>query len=137
MNGLNSIRSEHPKSAVGNSFPLRLELVDSEDLVVSRDTWQVNPVVNKGDSLLLQYRMDENQCVELKMSLAATPDEVLYHVSRNPFSSVASHNVERERILELEERMRSETMNVTQQSVRVAENSRGQTRDDRHRRASR
>ncbi len=116
---LGSLRA--PKSAIGSSFPLRLELVDSEDLVVSKDTWQVNPVVNKGDSLRLQYRMDENQCVELKMSLAATPDVVLYHDTRNPFSNVASHNVERERILELEERMRSETMNLGQQINHIDE----------------
>lgn len=116
---LNTLRT--PKSAVGKSFPLRLELVDSEDLVVSRDTWHVNPIVNKGDSLCLRYRMDENQCVELKMSLAERPEEILYHDTRNPISSVASHNSERERILELEEQMRSETMNVGQQTICIDE----------------
>ena len=110
-----------PQSAIGQSFSLRLELIDSENELVSRDTWQVEPVVNKGDSLILQYRMDENQCLELKMSLADDPDETLYHDTRNPFSNIASHHSQRDRILELEEEMRAKSMSPSAQVHTVEE----------------
>lgn len=110
-----------PKQATTESYPLRLELVNSANDVISRDSWEIRPIANKGDPLLLQYRMDENQCLDLKLSLVNDPEHEIFRETRNPLSNIVNPASDRERILDLEERMRSEALTRGQQREIVKE----------------
>ncbi len=99
-----------PASATTDSYPLKLELVNSGEDIVSRDSWEIQPIASKGDPLLLQYRMDENQYLELKLSLKDDSEHEIYHETQNPFSNIVNPNSKRERILELEEKIKTEPL---------------------------
>ena len=99
---------EVPRTSVDETVPLRVELCDSTDRTLFAAQWTLEPMVSKGDSLLLRHRMDENQVFHVELSLADEPDRAGFdRVIENPLTNVVNANAKRDKVLELEERMRS------------------------------
>jgi tetratricopeptide (TPR) repeat protein len=70
--------------------------------------WKIQPPVNRGDRVVLRYRMDQNQILELKMWLATKQDVEPFEVRiENPISNVVNPNAVRDRIQEKEEKLRT------------------------------
>ena len=99
-----------PATGLAEAVELRVELCDSRDRVLMRRNWKIRPIVRQGDALLLRFRMDANQVLHLELALADDPDRDGFEASvENPLASVANPNAKREEILNLEERMRTES----------------------------
>ena len=113
---------EVPQSSVRETVPLRVELCDSEDRPLFAAQWGLDPMVSKGDPLLLRHRMDENQVLHVDLSLAEEPDRPRFEVViENPLTNVVNANARRDRVLELEERMRGGGLSTEQQRRTVVE----------------
>ena len=99
---------EVPRTSVDESVPLRVELCDSTDRTLFAAQWELEPMVSKGDALLLRHRMDENQVFHVEMSLADESERPGFEQEiENPLTNVVNANAKRDRVLELEERMRT------------------------------
>ena len=98
-----------PKGALAASVEIRVELRDSHMKVLMERLWNIPQIVFKGAPLRLRYRMDGNQVLHLRLALAGDPDGEEFHGEiENPLTNVVNPNAQRDRILELEERMRTE-----------------------------
>ncbi len=111
-----------PKTGLTESVELRVELRDSHEKVLMGKHWTIEPIVNKGDPLRLRYRMDGNQVLHLSLSMAEVSDREEFHATvENPLTNVVNPNAKRDRILELEEKVRTEAMSEEKQRAAVQE----------------
>lgn len=110
-----------PRNAITEDVDLRLELVNSSDAIVMSKIWTISPVVSKGNPLVLKYRMDSNHKLHVRLFLKEDPTREFAHMVENPFTNVVNPNRTRERILELEEQMRTETLDWEQKFNVVSE----------------
>lgn len=111
-----------PETALSENVELRVELLNSDEQVLMSRIWTIAPIVNKGAPLRLRYRMDGNQVFHLGLALAAEPHgEEFSATVENPLTNVVNPNAKRDRILELEERMRTGSMTVASQRAAVRE----------------
>lgn len=93
-----------PQTGRGEPVELRVELLDGDGARTAHHLWSVAAPVRKGDPLLLKYRMDENQTLEVVMHLDGRPGEAEFQCKfENPLTTVVNPAVEREKIFALEE----------------------------------
>lgn len=96
-----------PESAEGGPLPLRVELLDEGGRPAMNALCLFPPPVRRGDRLRLRYRVDANQVLHLRVSLAGRPGSGEYELTReNPLSNVVDPQPRRERLLEIEEALR-------------------------------
>lgn len=100
-----------PKTALLESIPLLVEIVageDSDERSLLRAAWDIPGPVNKGEKLCLEYRLDENQVLELRLRLECRSEEEPFTCKlENPLSNVVNPNTTRLRINENEENLRT------------------------------
>ncbi|MXW55089.1 MAG: Hsp70 family protein, partial [Gammaproteobacteria bacterium] len=77
-----------PTSVISENVDLRLELINSNNAIVMRDLWSIAPVVNKGDRLVLKYRMDANHNLHFRLFLQDDPTREYSHSVENPLTNV-------------------------------------------------
>lgn len=98
-----------PETSLHQSLKVRIELIDESEQPLGAWVWTVDPPVQKGDPVDLRYRIDENQKLHAELTLPET--EVPFIVTlENPLTTVANVDEKRQRLEELEERMRSGTI---------------------------
>lgn len=98
-----------PRTTLTESLDLSVQIVSGNDerLVMSR-VWPILGPVSKGDPLELSYRMDENQVLHLRLSLANDSDRPPFEERVvNPLTNVVNPGSDRIKILEKEEALRS------------------------------
>lgn len=98
-----------PETIGAGSLLLKLEIVAGDfQRVLASDSWEILGPVEKGEPLLLQYKYDENQVLELNLTLSLSPErQTVYHLSlEKPLSNVVNPDSIRERIYEREENLR-------------------------------
>ena len=110
-----------PRGAFSKNIDLRLELVDSKNALIMSELWSISPVVNKDDPLSLKYRMDANHNLQVRLSLQDDPTREFAHDIENPLTNIVNPNKTREKVLELEERMRTGTLDAEEQFSCVRE----------------
>jgi molecular chaperone DnaK (HSP70) len=110
-----------PQSSLAESVAVRVELRDSHDAILSSRIWEIDPPVNQGDALLLRYRMDGNQVLHLNLSLVDDPGRECQFRVENPLTNVVNPNAKRDRIAELEERIRTKAIPGAKQRATVEE----------------
>ena len=110
-----------PETSLTEEVPLKVELHGDRNQILWNNTWKIRPVVSKGDSLILHYRMDANQVLHLRLSLKDWPEQEFESIVENPLSAIDNPSVERNRILELEEQLRSEVLSEREQQQIVIE----------------
>ena len=110
-----------PESSLADDVKLRVELRGSSDRILMCGIWKIRPVVAKGDPLRLQYRMDSNQVLHLRLARKDEDDPATEFelTVENPLTSVVNPNAKRDQILELEERMRTRAVPKAEQRETV------------------
>ncbi len=97
-----------PRTSLVDDVPLRIEILAGEDeRKLLEAIWQIPAPVNQGEPLLLEYRYDANQVLELKMHLIRD-DEKVDHFScmiENPLTNVVNPNRTQLLIDELEDEL--------------------------------
>jgi len=97
-----------PETLEGEPLPLRVELLDEAERPVMNALCLFPPPVRRGERLRLRYRVDANQVLHLRVALAARPGHGEYELTReNPLSNVVNPQPQRERLLEIEESLRT------------------------------
>lgn len=110
-----------PKTGLAKAIPVRLELRDSKDTVLYEYIWDIDPPVNRGDPLLLRYRMDANQLLDMELELVDNPERRIELNIENPLTNVVNPNAKRDRIAFLEEQMRTKAIPAAEQKTTVQE----------------
>ena len=97
-----------PESREHEPLLLRVELRDGADHAVMDALCLFPPPVRRGERLRLHYRIDANQVLHLRVALADRPGHGEYDLTReNPFANVVSPEPRRERLLRIEESLKS------------------------------
>ncbi len=101
-----------PQSTLTGSCDLRVELVageaGEEERLLLRKMWKIPGLINQGAPLLLEYRMDENQVLDLRLTLAQVEDvEPFSTTIENPLTHVVNPHAKRLMIDQLEEDLRT------------------------------
>jgi tetratricopeptide (TPR) repeat protein len=97
-----------PETRLDGPLPLRVEIVDSDERLIFRKNWNIDSLVNKGDAMVLEYRMDENQVLHLRMYLAEDgPSNVFEESVENPLTNVVNPEPKRLKILEIESELQN------------------------------
>jgi molecular chaperone DnaK (HSP70) len=97
-----------PTSAAKKGVELRIELVaGDESRLLLREVIELIGV-KKGDPLLIEYRLDENQVLEFSLRLADQPDARPFETRiENPLSNVVNPHEVRLKIQQTEEELRT------------------------------
>lgn len=97
-----------PETLEDGPLPLRVELLGEAGRSVMNALCLFPPPVRRGERLRLRYRVDANQVLHLRVSLAGRPGHGEYDLTReNPLSNVVNPQPQRERLLEIEESLRT------------------------------
>jgi molecular chaperone DnaK len=98
-----------PDTALTQKIDLRVEIVaGEEERVLFCGVWQIPDMVNRGDPLRLEFRYDENQVLDLQLSLAGSTTGEHFHLTReNPLTNVVNPQSKKMEIDRLEEAMRT------------------------------
>ncbi len=97
-----------PESSTEESVELCLELLNGSDACLARIICPIPPPVRQGDSLVLKYRLDENQVLEMTLHLASAVNRAGFDFTvENPLTNLLNPQVERQHIDELEEALRT------------------------------
>jgi molecular chaperone DnaK len=110
-----------PRTSLAEPVSVRLELRDSQDAVLSSRLWDIAPPVDQGAPLVLRYRMDGNQVLHVRLALPDDPEQECAYKVENPLTNVVNPNAKRDRIAELEERMRTKGIPAAKQRATVEE----------------
>lgn len=97
-----------PETSKIKPLPLKLSLVSGDGLLLFNGIWEVPPPLEKGQKLRFLCRMDQNQTMWFRVSLAASPqNEFEEYEIENPLTNIHFPDSRREEIEELEEKMRT------------------------------
>jgi molecular chaperone DnaK len=100
-----------PVTSQKQPVDIRVELVAGEgeqERPLFRGRWSVPPPVAKGEGLVLEYRFDENQILELKLALATRAGTAGFECTvENPLTNVVNPQAARLKLDALEEDIRT------------------------------
>ena len=98
-----------PRDNVRTRTDIAVEIVADENRIVGRSLWSLPAPVSTNDRLALDWRMDDNQCVELRLSRVDSPDtEPFVHRFDAPIMHRDPGQIARCRMLEREEAIRND-----------------------------
>ena len=98
-----------PETRISHALMLRVELADSGDRPLMVKTAEIPGPLVQGQRLRFSYRMDENQDLNCRVALDGDPDRGEWPFRQeNPLSNVVNPQVKRQRLLEIEETLRTE-----------------------------
>ena len=98
-----------PESSLIKPMDLRVEITAKQDgRTLLKSIWQIPPPMNRGDRLCLEYRLDENQVLDMRMRLTDIPDGKVFTATlQNPLTNVVNPQAARIRIDQAEENIRT------------------------------
>jgi molecular chaperone DnaK (HSP70)/tetratricopeptide (TPR) repeat protein len=103
-----SKRLRVPRGSKREPVELRVELLDAQGALLAGCVWEIPAPVEKGTPLLLRYRLDENQELEMTLGLADGADDAAFTLTiENPLTHVVNPSRTRARIDQLEEDLRT------------------------------
>ncbi len=110
-----------PKTSIAVPLELKVEIVAGrEQRCLYRASWLIPPPVSKGDPLRLTYRYDVNQVLDIQLMLEDT-QECFSITIENPLTHVVSPQKAMVRVLELEEQLRTETLDADEAAAVMTE----------------
>jgi molecular chaperone DnaK len=112
-----------PETVLLDTIPLRVEIVGGqEERLLYGETWDIPGPVQRGDTLLLEYRYDENQILSLTLGLAAHRDIPPFSAQVDkPFTNVVNPWSEKIVIETIEEELRTGKVPKAQIPARMVE----------------
>ncbi len=96
-----------PRSGLKEPVEMRIELLDSQEACLFLGTWHIPAPVNKGEPLVLRYRLDENQLLQMELGLASGQGATFMLTVENPLTHVRNPSRTRAQIDELEEGLKN------------------------------
>ena len=105
----------------GKNVELNIEINNSHDEILMQYLWRIERRVTKGDALRLYFRMDSNQVLHLKLELVDDPTFQIARSIENPLTNIVNPNKTRNKILDLEEQIRTQSMTSAQRRLKVLE----------------
>jgi molecular chaperone DnaK (HSP70) len=97
-----------PRRSKQEPVELRVEVLDSQGVLLTGCVWEIPAPVEKGAPLLLRYRLDENQVLAMSLSLAGGGNDATFQLTvENPFTNVVNPSRTRAAIDQLEEELRT------------------------------
>lgn len=104
-----------PRNSKRDHAHLAIEVVADENRIVGRSLWSLPPPVSTGDRLALEWSIDDNQCVELRLSRMDDPNtEPFVHRFDAPIMHRDPGHFVRCRLLEREEAIRNDAIPRTE-----------------------
>lgn len=98
-----------PRNSKRSHVPLAIEVVADNNRIVGRSIWTLPAPVSTNDRLALEWTMDDNQCVELRLSRMDDPNtEPFVHRFDAPIMHRDPGQIVRCRMLEREEDIRND-----------------------------
>lgn len=98
-----------PRNSKRDQVPLAIEIVADNNRIVGRSLWSLPAPVSTSDRLALEWKLDDNQCVELRLSRMDSPDtEPFVHRFDAPIMHRDPGQLVRCRLLEREEAIRND-----------------------------
>lgn len=114
-----------PKTSLLKPVDLRIEILAGEaanERLLFSENWKVPPPFTEGDKLCLEYRIDENQVLEFRLTLADARDAEPYAGRiENPLSNVVNPHAKRLKIQEAEEDLRTGKVPPAKVSAKIVE----------------
>ena len=111
-----------PETSQLEPLTLRVELLDGDDRRLMTAPWVISPPTQRGEPLLLKYRLDENQSLTLRLEVDGRPEQTpLEKEYENPFANIVNPNSKIQLIEELEEEMRTHPLSQEQKEKKVLE----------------
>ena len=113
-----------PKTSITETVPIRVEiLAGKEERKLLDKTWEIKPPVNYGEPLLLEYRYNENQVLELNMYLIRDGKKVEQFnvVEENPLTNVVNPEGKQLLIDEMESELTSGKIERLRQPEKLLE----------------
>lgn len=96
-----------PKTIIHGKIKLKVEIVSGEDQnLLYSALWEIPGPLNKGESLCLEYRYDQNQIFDLKIKVKNRKDIFSAQIE-NPLTNVVNPQTKRIEIAALEENLRT------------------------------
>lgn len=103
-------------------YKLRIEIITSEEKrILFSAVWQIEDDLIKGDRLILNYKMDENQILRLKLSLTSNPDNFYEIEIDNPFTNIVNPNTIRIQIDKLENELATAKFDKEEKIYKILE----------------
>jgi molecular chaperone DnaK len=100
-----------PQTSLFKPVPLRVEILAGEaekERTLFTETYEVPAPITKGDKLRLEYRIDENQVLEFRLTLADAKEAIPFTGRiENPLSNVVNPHAKRLKIQQAEEDLRT------------------------------
>ena len=98
-----------PETRISQPLTLRVELADPADRPLMTKTAEIPGPLVQGQRLRFSYRMDENQDLNCRVAVDGDPDHGEWAFRQeNPLCNVVNPQVKRQRILEIEETLKTE-----------------------------
>jgi len=114
-----------PESREREALPLRVELRDGAGGPVMNALCLFPPPVRQGEPLRLRYRVDANQLLHLRVDLPARPGAGGHELRlENPLTNVVNSQPKRERLLEIEESLRTGALSASKAAAATEEAAR-------------
>jgi molecular chaperone DnaK len=112
-----------PHTVITGSLPLLVEVIaGSEGRMLDSRTWAITGPVNRGEPLTLEYSLNENQVLDLRLRLTDTPSSGEYEWTiKNPLTNVVNPTSVRLQIAETEEQLRTGKVPREQQADTLSE----------------
>ncbi|MCE5228547.1 Hsp70 family protein [bacterium] len=111
-----------PKGSSRSPLQLHVELVGEKGQSLFSGVWNMETRPTQGERLVLQYHMDENQIINLRIDTQSNQGHQGFDATiENPLSNIVNPNSKKIRIDELEEQMRSKKMSQAKQEEVVME----------------
>jgi molecular chaperone DnaK (HSP70) len=112
-----------PETVANGVVPLRIELTTGDDgRALHRQRVELEGPVRKGDPLHLEYRIDANQVLHVRVRKAGEPASKARSMTvENPFTNIVNPGSVRQGIEELEEQLRTKQVAPSEAPARLAD----------------
>ncbi len=101
--------------------PVRVEIEGGSGKLLFSSIWEIEQPVRRGEPLLLEYRMDGDQVLHLRLAGATQELPEFGCLIEHPITVVHNSNDRKNKILELEENLRLEVFSPEEEAVKILE----------------
>jgi len=111
-----------PATIQADGHKLRIELIDDSDALVQQWIWELSRRTKPQEGLILQYRMDENQILHVRLDTERGSGQSGFTgLNENPIHNSVNPDDKRSQMLELEELLRTQRFSAEKQQEIVFE----------------
>ncbi len=100
-----------PETPEKYPYELQIEIVDTDNqFVLFKEVWEINSEVYEGQKIVVEYRMNENSIVEMKLKIKENMDDDFKCEIQNPLLNTVKPDTKRMEIEEIEHILKTERL---------------------------